>query len=256
MTVLRDTSWPSIRGRTFDTVVLPWGATEAHNTHLPYGTDTIECCAIGARAVSAAAARGASVLLLPTLPFGVQTGQLDIPFCINVNPSTQLAILRDVVASLAPHGVRKLVILNGHGGNDFKQIIRELQPTTSLVLLQVNWYQAIDARLYFDEPGDHGGELETSVMLHVAGDLVRPLSEAGDGKARRPRVQAMRDGWAWTPRRWTQVTDDTGVGDPSRAAAAKGERYVEDLTRTLADFLVELCAMDPARMYEGQPPAP
>lgn len=249
MTILRTVTWPALRDRPIEVAVLPWGATEAHNTHLPYGTDTIECDAIGERAVSAAAERGARVILLPTVPFGVQTGQLDIPFCLNLNPSTQQAILRDLIRSIEPHGVGKLVILNGHGGNDFRQVIRELQPTTSIVLVQVNWYQVLDARAYFDEPGDHGGELETSVMMHVAAPLVRPLDEAGSGAARRPRVTGMREGWAWTPRRWTQVTDDTGVGNPSRATVQKGARYLADLTARLADFLVELDAMDRDAMY-------
>lgn len=250
MTILRETTWTDVRNTSFDVAVLPWGATEAHNTHLPYGTDTIECDQIGARAVAAAGERGARVMLLPTVPFGVQTGQLDIPFCLNLNPSTQAAILRDLVASLEPHGVRKLVILNGHGGNDFRQIIRELQPATHIVLLQVNWYAVLDARQYFDEPGDHGGELETSVMQFVAPGLVRSLDTAGPGRARKARVRAMREGWAWTPRRWSQVTDDTGVGDPSRATREKGERYVSALTAALADFLVELSALDPSDIYE------
>lgn len=249
MPILRNIHWPRDGQLSAEVAVLPWGATEAHNHHLPYGTDVIECDELAARAVTAADAKGARVMLLPTIPFGVQTGQLDIPFCINMNPSTQQAILRDVIASLEPHGVRKLVILNGHGGNDFKQIIRELQPATRIMLLQVNWYAALDATAYFDEPGDHGGELETAVMQHVAPALVRPLAEAGDGAARRPRLQAMREGWAWAPRRWTQVTVDTGVGNPARATPGKGARYVEALTAKLSDFLVELTALDPTDLY-------
>jgi creatinine amidohydrolase len=233
-----------------EVAILPWGATEAHNYHLPYGTDVIETEALAARAGAAAADRGASVIVLPTVPFGVQTGQLDIPFCVNLNPSTQAAILRDVVASLEPHGVRKLVVFNGHGGNDFRQILRELQPSTRLLLCQVNWYAVLDARQYFDEPGDHAGELETSVMLHVAPALVRPLGEAGPGTARRPRVTGMRDGWAWSQRRWTRVTNDTGVGNPARATAEKGERYVEALTTAVSEFLLELSALDPDDIYE------
>jgi creatinine amidohydrolase len=249
MTILHDTTWATVRERTFRVAVLPWGATEAHNYHLPYGTDVIEAASIGALAVKAAADRGAQVVLLPAIPFGVQTGQRDIPLCINMNPSTQAVVLRDVVTSLEPHGIRVLVILNGHGGNDFKQVIRELQPSTSLVLVQVNWYQVRDARSYFDDPGDHGGELETSVMLHLAPELVRPLHEAGPGAARPPIVQGMREGWAWTPRRWTQVTDDTGVGDPSRATADKGARYVADVTEALAQLFVELGNVNPDQLY-------
>lgn len=248
--------WPDVRDRSFEVAVLPWGATEAHNTHLPYATDTIQCDAVGERAVAEAARQGARVVLLPTIPLGVQTGQLDIPFCLNLNPSTQAAILRDLIASIEPHGVRKLVILNGHGGNDFRQIIRELQPATRVVLLQVNWWQVLDARHYCQEPGDHAGELETSVMLQVAPHLVRSLGSAGPGAARRPVVQGMRAGWAWTPRRWTQVTDDTGVGNPAAATADKGARLLQDLTGTLAHFLVELDAMDPGRMYAPADPSP
>lgn len=230
--------------------MLPWGATEAHNYHLPYGTDVVECDALAQRAVEAAWNLGARVMLLPTVPFGVQTGQLDIPFCLNLNPSTQQAILGDLIASLEPHGVRKLVIFNGHGGNDFKQIIRELQPSTQMLLCQLSWYAALDPKAYFVEPGDHGGELETSVMMHVAPDMVRPLGDAGSGAARTSVVSAFREGWAWMPRRWTQVTDDTGVGNPSLATREKGERYVAALTQTLAGFLCQLAQLDTAHPYE------
>ena len=62
--------------------------------------------------------------MLPNIPFGVQTGQMDIPFCVNMNPSTQTLLINDVIASLAGVGVPKLVVFNGHGGNDFKQILQ------------------------------------------------------------------------------------------------------------------------------------
>jgi creatinine amidohydrolase len=248
--ILSETTWKHVKDTRFDVAVLPWGATEAHNYHLPYGTDVIECDRLGALAVGAAWELGARVVLLPTVPFGVQTGQLDIPLCLNLNPSTQAAILHDLVRSLEMHGVHKLVILNGHGGNDFRQMIRELQPRTSVFLCQVNWYAAVDATAFFDEPGDHAGELETSVMLHVAPDLVGPLSDAGPGAVRKPRVHAMREGWAWAPRRWTQVTADTGVGDPRRATPEKGARYADALTAALSGFLIELAAMDPKSPYE------
>ena len=102
--VLSETTWKHVKETRFDVAVLPWGATEAHNYHLPYGTDVIECDRLGALAVGAAWEQGAKVVLLPTVPFGVQTGQLDIPLCLNLNPSTQAAILHDLVRSLEMHG--------------------------------------------------------------------------------------------------------------------------------------------------------
>jgi creatinine amidohydrolase len=248
--LLTETSWRSARDTRYDVAVLPWGATEAHNYHLPYGTDTIETERVAAASARIAWEAGARVVVLPAVPFGVNTGQLDIPLCLNMNPGTQAAVLGDVTASVERAGVGKLVILNGHGGNDFRQMIRELQPRTKLFLSTVNWYACLDPKPFFEEPGDHAGELETSMMLHLAGDLVRPLADAGPGKARRFKVKGLREGWAWAPRQWTQVTADTGVGDPRCATASKGERFFQAVTARIGEFLAELAAADPDNLYE------
>ena len=237
--LLSDTNWETVRQAAYRIAVLPWGATEAHNRHLPYATDTIQAAAVAERAAERAWQRGARVVVLPAVPFGVQTGQREVPFCLNLNPSTQQAIIRDIAVSLIDHGIGKLVILNGHGGNDFKQIIRELQGQLPLLIAQVNWYQVVDAGQFFVEPGDHAGELETSAMLHLRPDLVRPLDEAGPGKARESAITAFREGWAWTPRKWIEVTDDTGVGDPRHANAGKGAAFIEAAVDKFAGFLVE-----------------
>ena len=248
--LLAETPWQYVATARYDVAVLPWGATEAHNFHLPYATDTIQCDHVAAESARLAWEAGARVVVLPTVPYGVQTGQLDIPFCLNLNPSTQLAMLRDLVAALEGQGIRKLVILNGHGGNDFRPIIRELQPATRVLLCAVNWYACVDQRAYFEDLGDHAGELETSVMQHVAPALVLPLTEAGSGRERRPKIAALRERWAWAPRRWTQVTDDTGVGDPAAATPEKGARFFGAVTERIAGFLVELAAADPDALYE------
>lgn len=248
--ILAEITWNQVRDEAYDVAVLPWGATEAHNFHLPYGTDTIEASTAAAEAASHAWAAGTRVVVLPAVPFGVNTGQRDIPLCLNMNPSTQAALLGDLVRTVEAAGIRRLVLLNGHGGNDFRQMIRELQPATSVFLCAVNWYACIDAASWFDVPGDHAGELETSVMQHLAPDLVRPLAEAGPGAARPFRVHGLREGWAWAPRQWSAVTADTGVGDPSAATPEKGRRFFQAAVAQLGSFLVELAAADPADMYE------
>jgi creatinine amidohydrolase len=247
--ILNELHWKTVRDTRYDVAVLPWGATEAHNLHLPYATDNIETEAIAAESARRAWEQGASVVVLPAVPFGVNTGQRDIPLCLNLNPSTQAAVLGDLARSLAGQGVGKLVILNGHGGNDFRQMIRELQPAVSIFLCTVSWYAALDPQPFFDEPGDHAGELETSLLLHLAPQLVRPLSDAGSGAARRFTIAALREGWAWAPRTWRQVTDDTGVGNPAAATAEKGARYFAALAQRLAGFLIELAAADPGALY-------
>ena len=249
--VLSEIVWPP--AFEYPVAVLPWGATEAHNRHLPYGTDTMLVERAAHEAARLAWERGARPLVLPSIAFGVQTGQADIPFCLNMNPSTQACVLADLVASLEPHGVRSLVILNGHGGNEFRSIVRELQPRTSVFLCVANWWRAADASI-FAEPGDHAGELETSVIMHLAPGLARPLDQAGPGKERRLKPAGFREGWAWAPRRWSSATADTGIGDPKHATPEKGREFFQQAVRAVAGLLVELASTAPGEMYE--PPHP
>jgi creatinine amidohydrolase len=251
--MLSEQTLPGVRAAGYQVAVLPWGATEAHNLHLPYGTDNVESAHVAAEAAALAWTRGARVAVLPGVPFGVNTTQLDIPFTLNVMPSTQLALLGDLAASLDGQGIRKLVVLNGHGGNDFKAIIRELHPRTRLFISAVQWWQVVDARPFFDAPGDHAGELETSAMLHIAPALVRPLDEAGPGAARAWRLAGLREGVAWAPRDWMRVTDDTGIGDPRAATAEKGARFLAAAIARIADYFVELAAADADDLYERPP---
>jgi creatinine amidohydrolase len=87
-------------------------------------------------------------------------------------------------------------------------------------------------------------------MLHLAPELVRPLDEAGPGRARASRLRGIREGWAWAPRRWTQVTADTGIGNPAKATAEKGAAYVGAAVERIGDFLVELAAVRLDELYE------
>ncbi len=247
--VLAESTWKQIRTTQYSVAVLPWGATEAHNYHLPYATDNVQAEQVAIRAAERAWAKGARVVVLPTVPFGVNTTQLDIPLCLNMNPGTQLALLGDLAASLDGQGIHKLLILNGHGGNDFRQIVRELQPRTRVFLSVINWWSCVDVTRFISEPGDHAGEAETSAMLHLAPGLVRPLEEAGPGRAKASRLRGIREGWAWAPRRWTQVTSDTGIGDPSKSTPEKGEAYVAAAVERIAEFLVELAAVSLDDLY-------
>ena len=247
--ILAETNWKAVRETEYEVALLPWGATEAHNYHLPYATDVIESERIAAEAARLAWERGARAVVLPAIPYGVNTGQMDIRLDINLNPSTQLAILKDLVEVLDHQGIPRLVILNGHGGNDFRQMVRELSPRSGLFLCIVDWFRLVDAGI-FDEVGDHAGEMETSLMQFLAPELVLPLSQAGPGKERKFRIRALREGRAWSQRDWTRATADTGVGDPGAATPEKGERCFSLLTAEIADFLVDLASADTSDLYE------
>jgi creatinine amidohydrolase len=239
--ILAETNWKTIKDISFELAVLPWGACEAHNYHLPYGTDIIEAEQIAAEAARLAYEKGVQLIVLPAIPFGVNTGQHDVMLDMNMNPSTQFVVLGDVIETLNRHGISKLIILNSHGGNDFKTMIRELGlKFPKMFLSSCDWFKSIDQKDFFENKDDHAGEMETSLILHLRPDLVLPLSEAGDGAAKKFKYTAMQQGWAWAERQWTEVTKDTGVGDPRKATATKGEKYFKAVTGKVAQFFAEV----------------
>ena len=126
---------------------------EAHNYHLPYATDIIEADYLAAESAKIAWEKGAKVIVLPTIPFGVNTGQSDIYLDMNINPSTQFAILNDVIEVLDRQGINKLLIFNSHGGNDFKSMVRELGlKYPNMFICVSNWFQSLDQRSVFRKP--------------------------------------------------------------------------------------------------------
>jgi creatinine amidohydrolase len=249
--ILAETNWKTIKDLNIEVAVLPWGATEAHNYHLPFSTDNVMVQNIAYESAQSAWDMGARLIILPTIPFGVNTGQMDIRLNININPSTQFAILNDIIDVLNRHGITKFLILNGHGGNDFRQIIRELGlKYPRMFICTCNWYQSFDTSDFFENSGGHADEMETSVMLHLAPELVLPLEEAGKGNSKKFRIKALNESWAWAERKWTKVTADTGIGDSSRATAAKGEECYNETVKKIARMMLGLSEADIDNMYE------
>lgn len=249
--ILAESNWKYIRDAEIELAILPWGATEAHNYHLPYGTDIVEAERIASEAARIAWERGARPTVLPVIPFGVNTGQSDIRLDINMNPSTQFAVLRDIIEVLNRQNILKLLILNSHGGNDFRTMLRELGLTyPKMFLSSCNWFQSLPKANYFEHAGDHADEMETSLMLHLAPELVLPLSEAGDGKEKKNRLKPFREGWAWAERRWSRISADTGVGFPGASTGEKGERFFTDVCEKMSGLIFDLCKTDVDDLYE------
>src|SRR5437660_3013928 len=179
-----------LRSQKWEVAVLPFGATEPHNLHMPYGTDNYQLEVIGNRACEHAYRAGARVLLLPTIPYGVNTNHLQVPggLACSVRPTTLLAILTDLVDSLERQGVRKLVLLNGHGGNELKPLTRQLHHKTGVFLCVCDWFR-MAADLYpklFERPGEHADEVETSLGLAYFPELMH-MELAEDGASRPSR---------------------------------------------------------------------
>jgi creatinine amidohydrolase len=228
-----------------EVAVLPLGATEPHNLHLPYGTDTFQSELIAERACARAYERGARVVMLPALPYGTETNQMRFPLAMNLNPTTVARVITDLVRSLESQGVRKFLILNGHGGNDLKWLLRELYGQTSVHMFLCNWYR-VASDLYpsvFVDPGDHAGELETSMGLAYFPGLVA-MSQADPGATARTRFEAVNRGWVEMTRPWHLLTTNSGAGDPRPATAEKGAAITEAVVERIAGFLAELSASE------------
>ncbi len=232
----------------FDMAILPWGATEPHNRHLPYCTDMLTAQAVAFEAAERARERGVYAMVLPGIPLGSQNpGQVELPYCIHTSQTTQIAVLVDIVKSLKHQGIDKLLIMSGHGGNNFKGIIRDLMIEDPDFLIAHNeWFSIVKREGFFEETiDDHAGELETSVMLHYYPEAVE-MNLAGDGDAKPFAIEGLNKKVAWMPRDWSKVTADTGVGNPKRATAEKGERYINALMPHIVDFI---CDFATKRIY-------
>ena len=239
--ILYEANYQQLREYRPNVAVLPWGATEAHNYHLPHGTDTIEATALAEHAAAAAHAAGAKVVVLPPIPFGNNAQQLDQVATISLRTATAAAILSDVAHSLTTQGIDRLLVLNAHGGNEFKPLIRDVQSQYRMLIVVINFWQMVPevATATFDDLGDHAGELETSFLLHVHPEWVR-MEQAGEGRTVPFSVDALKRPGVWTPRPWSKSHPDTGCGNPAKATAEKGRRYFEAVSAAVADVMVGL----------------
>ncbi len=237
-----------VRENRYQVAILPIGACEPHNFHLPYGSDAFQSEFIADRVCAEATKLGAKVVQLPTIPYGVQSNMFGLANAlpINVYPATLFAFLRDIVDSLERFGISKLILFNSHGGNDFlTPFIREMQGRSKVFISVIDWWR-VGRDVYgeiFDKPDDHAGEMETSVNLAIVPELVR-MEQMADGAFKATQFEAVNRGWVSISRPWHLLTESTGVGDPRAATREKGEKYLAVVVPRLAKFVTELAAAD------------
>ena len=227
--------------RHYEVAIIPTSAIEPHNRHLPYGQDFRHTTYVSRQVSELAWKRSQSIICLPTIPFGVDCNLLDFPLAIHVSQNILDALLKDIVHSLRRHGIRKILILNGHGGNDFGPFIRHTQSDLDVFLFLCNWWMVGMDRYseIFENPDDHAGEMETSVALALFPELVE-REAAGNGLARPFRFEALVRGWIRTSRDFSKLNDHCAVGDPDKSTAEKGKQYLDLICDRISSFLVEL----------------
>lgn len=249
--LLANLTLKDIEAMKITTAVLPMGATEPHNYHLPYGTDNILCGHISEGAAAYANARGGRCICLPALPFGYDGNMKGFPLAINLQPTTIIEIVYDIALSLAECGVEFLFLLNGHGGNELKTIIRELNRDVDLFISGANWWESVaDVRARLcKEDGDHADIQETAGLLHIVPELVR-MKQATPGTMNEPQIPEMKESWVKFSRPWKAFAPSSGAGDPRNATAEAGKELIETAIERIGTYLLSLST---SKREEGFP---
>jgi creatinine amidohydrolase len=225
----------------FDKAVLAVGSTESHGEHLPHGTDTL----VASHLAEAVAERVEGLLVLPALPYGMSAHYSMFPVAVTLSTETLMRVLREVYASLLTHGIKKLLIVNGHDGNTpaIEASTREFRtehPEMRIAVLEAWWVAAGElvpegTFEVWDGLG-HGGEGETSMMLAVAPELVEMERAEGVVPDLPVHVQVK-----W---RFDELTPYAVTGDPTKATPEKGRLMRDALVDLLVDFIGEMDGKD------------
>ncbi len=238
---LKRTTLAALRKSHYEVAVLPVGAVEAHNHQLPEGMDVIHTEYVAQQCCRRAWETCQSVLCLPAVPFGVDSNLMAFPLTVHVSQATLDAYVKEILQSLRRHGLRKFVLLNGHGGNEFKPLIRQLQYEMDIFVFNCNWWN-VGADVFEDMFGkndDHGGAMETSVALAICPEVV-DSDKAGPGTVPPYRFDALNKGWLTTSRDFSKLNDHCAVSSDAAPTPEKGRRFLNLVCDRISAFLVEL----------------
>jgi creatinine amidohydrolase len=229
-------------------VVLPVAAVEQHGPHLPLATDRM---IVEFFAEELNSRLGRSILVLPSVPVGCSDHHMDFPGSLTLAQETFLAVGKQYLHSVWRHGFRNFLVLNAHGGNQgVCQVLLEQFGTEhpeSQIVVATWWRIAAENLLPLNESGPggigHACEFETSLMLHIAPQLVHV-------DAVQPRANVLTFEWAEgdlirSPRAalfrtMKQMTSNGAYGDPSKATAAKGQQIAQIVCDALSAILSDL----------------
>ncbi len=235
--LLTEMTAKEIREGTWDTAILPVGATEWHGDHLPYCTDTVTAAALAERF----ARELRTALVLPPLDYGVSSHLLAWPWTMSVRPATLTAIVEDVGESLLRHGVRRLLVVSAHDGNPgpIEAAARELHRQHDVAVAVFGGWQGLAKRLLAPEgreiDEDHGGQSELSMVLYLRPDLARVERAVDVPNQRMDHPVRVIGGF-------DAVVPHGYSGAATRATAAEGAAVLDAVAGHVGPFLRELAA--------------
>jgi creatinine amidohydrolase/Fe(II)-dependent formamide hydrolase-like protein len=253
--LLGELTWPEaeVRFRQVDVALLPVGSVEQHGPHLPLDTDAFDADYLARRVADACSSP--KPLVLPPINYGVSYHHEDFSGTLSVSPETLARVVHEIGICVASHGVTKLVIINGHGGNaPALHLGAQMINRDAHIFTCVETGETSDADVYemIGTPNDvHAGEIETSTTLAVRPELVNMA------KAPRmiPRFSSRylnfssRRSVGWYAH--TKKISRTGVmGDATQATAEKGERMWEVMTLRLVELIEDLKSLSLDEIYQ------
>lgn len=236
-------TWPEVEEylKENDVVLFPTGSTEQHGKHIAEDNDAFTAFEIAKRV-----AERTGVLVAPPMPFGNSIHHMRFPGTITLTFDTLVDVYKEVCESLIKHGFKKIVIMNGHGGNTnaIAQALREVREETGVVVYSLmvfpDKFGAESLKVLEQERGGHACEEETSIALYLGQRVLMERAEDWkpprtwtefDTKYRRKVATAMN---------WDELTEIGSIGEPTLATREKGERMVEAVVEEIATFIEDL----------------
>ena len=231
-----------------DTVIIPLGNLEAHGPHEPVGT-----CLILADTAAKAVGERTGVPVTPTFPVGISHAYSNFPGSMNVRPETFAHMIKEMSLSLIHHGFKRIIYFSAHGGGNLTalgHVAEELRDETGVLCAVLHLWglvSQVSPKLAAPEGvrGGHGGEPETSVMLHLRPELVdmnkanlMPLKTPLDGFTTNSHSSHLfRGGTVTIPLSGEEVSPTAVYADPSRASAERGRQLYQNLVDYLVQFV-------------------
>jgi creatinine amidohydrolase len=255
-------TWPEVKGAAARpcVAIVPMATLEDHGFHLPIDTDLLLCASVCELAASRAAGRA---VVVPPINHGYTPHHMDFPGALTIGPHTLIEYGLDLCKSLAHHGFRRILVVNGHGSNTpFADIIARLCVVqTGALAAAVNYWAAPGVReaaesIRESEPiggMNHACEFETSLYLALRPDLVdmtQAVRELSHNPSRNYWTDLIGgDGPLAMMEQWSQLSASGVMGDPTKATAAKGRILLEAAANGIVELVDELLARaTPARV--------
>ena len=231
--------------------VIPWGAIEPHGEHLPYLTDSILASTfaeLSVEAVNLIPELRNKFICLPCISMGLQNlGQVDKDFCINFSLNTQYQVIEDIIVSLQSQEIKKLVIINGHNGNDFKPIVRDFAVKYPNFKIYVCDYLSIvdlmrnQGIVNFPDIDDHAAFTETSLMLYHHKNYVNEeYMEDAIKNDDHPVHEKQPNGVIWSPRNFDKYSHFNRIGKIKGASSLNGELISNFIRKNIVDSLIKV----------------